>query len=350
MLMITGALVSSASAVGWWPMFGHDPAHTSYSSSPLPETLLKKMLYPTTLRASGPVIADGYLFFHTTTSPYMTNCVDAVTGDIIWSVPYGGGQNVPAVDNGKVYVSNSDPKGLFCLDSSDGSELWNYPTVDAAPHSPVIDNGNVYFNAGKKLICLDASSGDEQWVRDYQPLGGSGWLSIPAVAYGKVYVGGFNYPSDQQEIIHCLDAIDGSEIWNYTITTSGSISSSDSLTIANGNVYCSVSAFVYCLDATGDGDGTTELIWYESLLGRPGDTPTFALDMVFVAARATTGGERLFCFDANNGDDLWTNEIGGAVTPAIAGEQIVAIDYDNNVYIFDVYTGAPTQYVCMLWN
>jgi outer membrane protein assembly factor BamB len=115
---------------------------------------------------------------------------------------------------GVVYLGSAD--GNICaLNASDGTELWNY-TTPAEAGTPVIDNGNVYFNSGYRVYCLSAATGKEIW--NYTTEGSRS--SSPTVKGDIVYFGSTGptaFAKFTNHTLYALDALTGEKIWSYTI-------------------------------------------------------------------------------------------------------------------------------------
>jgi peptide/nickel transport system substrate-binding protein len=151
---------------------------------------------------------------------------------------------------------------------------------------------------------------------------GGGVTSSPAVVDGKAYVG------STDGLIYCLDAYNGTQIWNYTV---GSTDSSPA--IAYGKVYIgSYNAKVFCLDAT-----TGVQIWNYTTAGYVRSSP------VVVDGRVYAGSldGRIFCLDAMTGTEIWNRTIGVAVvsSPAIVGGKVYFGAYNGIVYCLDAANG-----------
>lgn len=195
LLLLTALLalvfnVQPVAAVDWWPMFHHDLNHTGHSTSTAPDTnnVAWSFLIADNIVTNSPVVADGKVYVGTNESFNGGNiyCLDASTGDFIWS--YATGDVVwssAAVADGKVYVGSDDGK-VYCLRASDGHKEWEFTTGDSVESSPAVADGKVYVGSGDgKVYCLRASDGHKEWeFTTGGPVGSS-----PAVAYGMVYVG-----------------------------------------------------------------------------------------------------------------------------------------------------------------
>ena len=118
----------------------------------------------------------------------------------------------------------------------------------------------------------------------------------PAVADGKVYVGA----NDQK--IYCLNATDGTSIWNFTAASHGDV------VVCDGKAYIgSYDCNVYCVNAT---DGT--YIWSYEIESSVLPYPTVADGKVYVGEQVTTapGGGwiyncKFYCLNATTGAYIW---------------------------------------------
>ena len=105
---------SSGDDVDWWPMFRHDPKHSGYSTSKVPDTNNVLWSY-TTLGCvrSSPAIIDGRVYIGSYDNKVY--CLDAITGDYIWSYKTGSSvDSSPAIADGKVYIGSEDGY-LYCF-------------------------------------------------------------------------------------------------------------------------------------------------------------------------------------------------------------------------------------------
>ncbi|HKD37020.1 MAG TPA: PQQ-binding-like beta-propeller repeat protein [Pirellulales bacterium] len=97
----------------------------------------------------------------------------------LWRAPVGPGYSGPTVADGRVYVTDrlERKKGerIVCLDAKTGDTLWTRPYerrysigYDDGPRAAVtIDSGRAYaLGAMGDLHCLDAAKGDVLWKKD----------------------------------------------------------------------------------------------------------------------------------------------------------------------------------------
>ncbi len=137
-------------------------------------------------RAYYPVIADGLLYFGSSSDDTIY-CLDAKTGKTRWSfVTEGPVRLAPAVADGKVYAGSDDGQ-VYCLDARTGVEVWRYRggpedkrlcgngrmiSLWPVRCGVVVDKGQVYFSAGifptsgVYLCAVNALDGKEIWKKD----------------------------------------------------------------------------------------------------------------------------------------------------------------------------------------
>ena len=209
---------------------------------------------------SSPTFVDNKVYFGTegyfVTTPDGTEyipghvyCLDALTGDPIWTSDVGDvfDWSSPAVAYGYVYIGSglwSDERKFYCLDDSDGSLVWMKPNIffgmsSPGVTSPAVADGKVYVSSTStligKLFCLDAFTGEEVWIHSKLGI----WIiaTHPTVADEKVFIG---YATElailgEDGEIFCLTDIDPDapdaptisgqargnpgEEYDYTITT-----------------------------------------------------------------------------------------------------------------------------------
>lgn len=335
-LLLTIAATPLVTAIDW-PMVGQNPQHTSYTSTTVPSLLSKDEMYP---RASlYPAVANNKVYFFDSELDRFV-CMDAETGNVIWQKPdflfSTFKHSTPSIVDGKVYVWNRDGNSLYCYNAENGIQLWEYPSIGLTYMVTVVD-GFVYCSAGAysstRIVCLNANTGVEAWeflLSDISPR----WATIPAVQNGKVYFGSYNTNDDS--VLFCVDATDGSEIWRYTIENKA-IESDRSVTLINNRVYGVFTNHVRCFDAIGNGDGTTDELWMNYITqGYTGNIPAATMGKIVVGARAGVEQSKLYCYDAITGDNLWEKETGGLVSPVIVSDKIITAGQDNQLHIYDL--------------
>jgi outer membrane protein assembly factor BamB len=92
-----------------------------------------------------------------------TLCLDAKTGELLWTSPHGGA-HVVALDDVAVFSGNN----VVALDAATGALRWRLDGAGAEPSAPLHwkTGGKSYIitgNAGGRVVCADAATGEIQW-------------------------------------------------------------------------------------------------------------------------------------------------------------------------------------------
>jgi outer membrane protein assembly factor BamB len=297
---------------------------------------------------------------------------DVETGEPLWRTlaHYYISYQTPAVADGKVYLSLSDQGAgssvagvvssgyrFNCMDMITGEIIWEIPNLNLA--LPIVAYGNVYGISGGTVYCIGESKRDWSMWHNGENLGvavgGHAPLDIttpiwkfnttgpisgsPVVADGKVYVGSYN------RNWYCLDANTGEKIWNYTIGER--IRSTPA--VVDGKLYTGADdGYIYCLDAD-----TGEQLWdyfagtqTNVLFGptwQPRSSPFVVGDSVYVGSM----DGNLYAL-TTSGNEKWKLSL---TTPAygIGGSPYVA---GNTIYIYsaDGYLNAVSTDGTLKWR
>jgi outer membrane protein assembly factor BamB len=148
------------------------------------------------LSASSPAYADGRLFA-VTLEPGQAVALDAKRkGKVLWRHPLPGrSESSPLVHAGKV-ILGSESGDIFALDEKTGKTRWTVHTGGPVKGALAYHNGTVFAdNYAGEIYAIDAGSGNVKWQSGTQGGGflrGGGVYSTPAVAFGRVYLGGLD--------------------------------------------------------------------------------------------------------------------------------------------------------------
>ncbi|WP_348811865.1 outer membrane protein assembly factor BamB family protein [Flavobacterium maritimum] len=150
-----------------------------------------------------------------------------LSGNLKWKYKTGATdvRSSPAIANDKVYVGADDGK-LYVLNASNGTLVWDFDAGIAGENSPTISNDKVYIQSEKAVFCLNAVNGSEVW-RYTLPSTISDW-STPTENNNILYVCGTNNG------LQAFNATDGSLLWK---NTSFGTSTRESPTVFDGYVY-----------------------------------------------------------------------------------------------------------------
>jgi parallel beta-helix repeat protein len=354
-----------------WPMFRHDPRHTGYSTSKLPDIL--KLLWTFAIKenvdtsevicSNSPVVADGKVFIN---SIYGLYCLDEQTGTSIWNYEEVEAYHSPAVQNGMVFIGGPY-RDIYALDEDTGDLIWKCPTdIPATAISITVANGKVFVARDDRLYCIRQNDGKLVWSRNigYFPSD-----SASAVADGKVFIG-----SGDAHTIYCLNEETGQEIWNFK-TGAWVISSpavvdgkvfvgsrdhnlycmdentgellwayetgwvvDSSPAVAHGKVFfdsCESNASwdgtMYCLD-----QNTGELIWKYGIGHFADSSPAISAGKVFfgLSSSGSPSGANVFALDETSGKLIWSYKTGMCASPVIANGKVFICDHSGKVYCF----------------
>ena len=214
--------------------------------------------------------------------------------------------------------------------------LWNYTTNSVVGASPAIVDGHLFIGSDAGVAyCINALDGSEVWnftvPINSQIVHGVESIAISssmAVANGKVYFGCYD------RNIYCLNAATGAELWNFT--TGNTVESCPS--IVNGYLYVgSWDGNVYCINAA---DGTK--IWSFKTGGLVESSPAIANGYVF----AGSADGKVYCFDAASGAEIWNYTTGNIVesSPTVIDNRLYVGSDGNNVYCLNATNGNK------IWN
>ncbi len=309
--IVSEQLFNTGSGIDWWPTFQHDMNHTGYSTSDAPE--VANLLWSYTfsdwgIEGSSPAVVDGKVYFGARDSQKVY-CLDITDGSEIWTYTTGAWvDSSPTVVDGKVFVGSDDEK-IYCLDADDGGELWTYTDtecgkIDCSPAVVDIDEDGVYevfFTAGP-TYCLNAETGVKIWKNSSYET-----HSSPVVTDGdkdgdmEVYLGdGWTTGA------FCLAADNGTVEW--TSSYGGS-----SPTVTDGKIFV-CSDGIHCLDID---DGTE--IWSCLEAVDMGGASVALWDNKVYAS-----GDKLYCRDIADGTEIWncTPDKGITNSPIVADEKV----------------------------
>lgn len=283
-----------------WPMFMHDYKNTGYSPSAAPDSPHLLWTFATEQRLFGsPVVLDGTVY---QVGRGFVFALDAETGDIQWSSRVSVIGSTPFVTEEYLYVGTCD--GIAALNPKTGELLWQVQLVDfrcdpwkydpsdflsSSPietekgivmctHRNIYNTNNPFPEGINRVVCLDPKDGTLLWQYHYFVKAGYS----PALINGRIILN-----SEQLEI---LDVETGEELWSYATEP---------------------------LD----------------------DTSPVVTDSTIVTVSSEDG--IVYAFDLDTQELLWTHSMDIPVlsTPAVYGNRILVITYDETIYALDEETG-----------
>jgi outer membrane protein assembly factor BamB len=149
------------------------------------------------LNASSPAYADGRLFA-VNLEPQQALAIEPHKhgSKVLWRHPLPGrSESSPLVHAGKV-IFGCESGDIFALDEKSGKTKWTVHTGGAVKGALAFDDGTVFAdNYAGEIYAIDAGNGHVKWTAHTQGGGflhGGGVYSTPAVAWGRVYLGGLD--------------------------------------------------------------------------------------------------------------------------------------------------------------
>jgi outer membrane protein assembly factor BamB len=219
---------SSPAIVGGKVYFGSNDMHW-YCVDAETGTLDWKFKTDWSVRTS-PAVADGKVY--TGADDGNIYCLDSSDGTQLWKTPTEGGlihgiamgggfddRGSPCVAGGRVYVGHLD-MNIYCLDANTGNIIWSFNTGGTVISTPTVVGDKVYCGSGDTfLYCFNAADGNVIWkFRTVYPgesipsgLGGDSyaWHAFTA-SYGD---GNLYFLGGPGRRWWCVDAETGEPVW-----------------------------------------------------------------------------------------------------------------------------------------
>jgi len=134
------------------------------------------------------------------------------------------------------------------------------------------------------------------------------------------------------DVVMCLDAASGAELWRFKAAGSPSgRASSSTPSVVDGRVYAALSEKLYCLDAE-----KGAIVWESPLSGKkgPASSPLVIEGKVYLLQNALTAWE------AASGKELWKNaEVKGSNSSPVAWKQLIIANSQGQVVASDRESG-----------
>jgi outer membrane protein assembly factor BamB len=327
---------SSSLANSSWPMWRHDPAHSSIGQGGPSNLTLAWKFTTNGAVISSPSVADGIVYVGSQDKNIYA--LGAWSGSLIWNfTTLALIESSPAVANGKVYTGGEDGY-VYCLDAYNGSLLWKTFVNGDQPatfgsillrSSPAISGDIVCIGSmDGYLYALDANNGNVKWkAKTEGPI-----ASSPAVADGAVYI---TSQEPTTGALYKLDANNGSLIWKklipYQSQFTGGTDMLGSPSVAAGMVFASSNLREYYgINAT---TGDTEWAF----------TDPASIEFIFSSPIYVNG--KLFiidkyniaCLNATNGHTIWSFFTGDElfISPSYSDGKLYVVTSQRHIYILD---------------
>lgn len=336
--------------------------------------------------SASPIEVNGVVYIGSETGIFYA--LDAATGAEVWQFDAGAPiKCTAAVSDGKVFFGADDY--LFCLDITDGSEVWRYTRGGSATDvtvSPAIAHGIVYTAFGRWTTSgysgIDIATGQEVWryrlgsanhgpmgpaidgLTLYAPYQDNAVMSADLETEYSVWRTAGHRSQASMVIVdtdtvlylqlHNLKALsrtDGSTQWSFDL--GGSFDDKPQCSPAVGTVnldgggtatYAFVGSLYGDFFAVDTSNG--QEVWHYYSGGTPEtgmpikSSPTLSNDRVYVGS----DNGKLYCFDATDGTIVWEHDFGFAVSasPWVADGRVFIADASGTVTALSQGGATPT--------
>ncbi|VGO13950.1 Serine/threonine-protein kinase AfsK [Pontiella desulfatans] len=294
--------------------------------------------FETSGQVSGaPSVYRGRVYFGQQGGNEEMYCVDAETGDPVWSSKVGWVWCTSTPDDERVYTGTVDGR-IIALDVETGEEVWEYLTNGGVYPAPAVDDKRVYTGAWDgHYFALDKKTGLLDWAY-------SSFRGAPDSAAGVLWKGMYICRSSGE--LCALDANTGEMYWSFKDPRSGpGRMTVMNATPSNSGDYTFVSATIdhdgaalggtlYCLDTA-----TGKELWHYK--GAGGWTGSSCTEKTVLCGSSTESF--VTCLDVEPNPDgtpkiIWRTKIGGILEetiPAISGNRAYLLCSDGYLYAFD---------------
>jgi outer membrane protein assembly factor BamB len=328
--------------------FRGDLSNSGLAGSPAPSRVRLLWDRDTGTREVGstPAVANGRLFVSTMTGMV---ALDARTGEVLWTKPYGRGFSSPTVFDDSVYVGTSNGT-VVRLDADDGNLRWETRLLASTSFTGISSAPKVAFDS-LYVGTFNESGGPGEVVALWEGNGTVRWrystasihFSSPAYQDGVVYVGVMGRYNVTNQIsfdppygVLALGAATGLQRW--FAETQGSVAASPAI-LGESIVAPAKDGTVYALDRT-----TGDVLW-ESEVGAGVSSPAVVGDTVYVGGGTFAASGRVVALDAADGSEKWSFTPNGPVQASITyagGRVVFATNTDHGtIYALDATNGAP---------
>ena len=312
-----------------WPMYGYDPARTRYLpvkglNPPFGSSLWS--FQAGKLLEFQPIVVDGTIYFMDKDATFYALSVHG--GHIQWKQDVGSlNASSPAYWNGRLYAVNLEPQQAVALTAKKGKVLWRTPLPGRSESSPLVHNGKVIFGCESgDIFALDAKTGKVRWkVHTNGPVKG-------ALAYDDGTLFATNYAGE----IWALDAGNGHVKWTAHSQGGGFLHGGGiyaTPAVAFGRVYLGgLDGRVYSYE-----EKTGDLAWSHSTGAEVYSSPAVA-DTPHAPPTVFVGSEdkHFYALDAKTGEVRWDHYLNGIIlgSPSVVDRTVYVSGIGPNIGTF----------------
>ncbi|AAM07629.1 leucine-rich repeat protein [Methanosarcina acetivorans] len=358
LICVTLLLVAAAQPVlgSDWAQFQKDTYNSGITNEAGPISNNGSYAFAVLTKSSGmsgidttPVVVDDVVY---TVAQGVALAFNKTTGDQIWNHSVGGGFTLatPVVADGKLFAGSNN--GIIAaLNISTGAEVWINSTglggEKAQVNTPIVyDAGNIYFgtwfssgNPGS-YYCLNATDGSFVWERACTSSAGYYWAGACVVGDYLVYGGDDGHLVS----VNKYTGMTMEDVSTGTIFSSGTgnIRSSMSYDQSTGRLYFAAGSSCYYVGFdSGTGTFVKSVKGSGTMTGSSTSTPAVYNDRAYVGC-----GGSLYCLDADTLETIWFYTVGAQVqsSPAIS---TYYDDGNGEIYIYFTTNDASCGMYCL---
>ena len=323
-----------------WPNW-RGPDYSGISSERIPDDLpeILSVLWTANVGtgfSSFAVVGDRVLTMGNRENSDSVWCLDAITGETIWTHRYscdldplyyeGGPGATPTVHEGSVYTLSK--KGhAFRLDLKTGAVIWKRDLV--ADHavelpewsfagSPFIHDDRVVLNVGRGGMALSRESGKTLWLPSKETAGYSTVVPFPA---GKKAAGHLLFSA---QALIAFDIETGETAWSVRSKSSRDVNAADPV-VRGDQIVLSSSSGTVKFEA-GSGSDEPRILWEQKDLKWYFNPGVLIGDHIYSLHGTTHRPTELTCTDFETGETVWSEEGFGSGGLTAAGNMIVLFD------------------------
>ncbi|HUJ85495.1 MAG TPA: outer membrane protein assembly factor BamB [Burkholderiales bacterium] len=292
--LLPAALVAAATLGGCASWFGSAPSGPKPAPlTPINNAQAVRVLWSASVPPAGPFVFRPALAGDSVYVAGRDGAVarlDAASGETRWRVSLDGRLSGGVGSDGRLVVVASDEGVVFALDAKDGSLRWRARVSSEVLAAPALGDGIVLVrSADSRVFAFGSDDGKRRWV--YQRAPASLIVRAPA---GLSIDGDTAYAGFSGGKLVAIALENGGPRWEATVAVP---------------------------------HGATELERVTDVEGLP------AIEGREVCAAAYQG--RVACFDARNGNPIWSREISSVTGVSLDARYAYVSDDRGAVYAFD---------------
>ncbi|MEQ8208793.1 MAG: PQQ-binding-like beta-propeller repeat protein [Lacipirellulaceae bacterium] len=310
--------------------------------------LVEKWRKPFGPSYSGPIVTADRVFTTETRGEKQEYvfALNRKTGDQLWEQHWDGAMKVPffAASNGSwiratpAYDAQSDrlyvagiQDVLVCVDAKTGEKVWSvdfkekYGTPNPAfgfASSPLVDGDAVYVQAAESFIKVDKNSGDILWRTAVEEGRMNSAFSSPTIA---TVAGVRQLLVQMRNDLKGISIDDGKELWSQPIQAFRGMNILTPLVVGESTLFTSAHSGrsqLWQIKPSGDGAFAATEVWQAKAKAYM-SSPVIVGDFLYMHLQ----NQRFTCLDLKTGEEKWRTKPFGKYWSMVAqGDKILALD------------------------